>query len=505
VILTLRPYQKQAIINVRDAFRGGARGVLLASPTGSGKTAIFSFIAEQAGKRGKNILILVHRQELLSQCSRALSNIGVDHGLIAPGRTQTLDHVQVASVQTLVRRLGEIIYPDMIICDEAHHMTKGGSSWGKVAEYYPRALLLGVTATPARLDGKPLGRGAGGFFDMLVQGPTVKELIALGFLSPPVTYIPPSKVDMSGVHTKFGDYNLKEVSERVDKPQIIGDAVEHYLRICPGQPAIAFCMSIKHAEHVAQMFRDAGVIAESIDGKLDDRTRKYRIDALGNGRIQVLTSCEIISEGTDIPVVTTAILLRPTQSLGLCLQQCGRILRPHPDKPFSIILDHVGNIAVRERDGSMHMNHGFVEDDRDWSLDSGVIQPKHTSNGGTSDRFRQCLKCYAIFSPALSRCPQCGSPWVADEREIRQVDGELVKIDPVADGMEFHLKQLQEEQERRARQLEVVKADSLEALLKIAKARGYKSAWAYRMWAIRQARMKGKAVRENPDQSNLFA
>jgi superfamily II DNA or RNA helicase len=490
--IVLRPYQRDIIKGAGEAFRGGAKGVLVASPTGSGKTCIFCAIAESAGRRGKNILILVHRQELLSQCSAALSRIGVQHGLVAPGRTQTLDHVQVASVQTLVRRLGKIIPPDLIIVDECHHSAAG--SWRKILDTYPKALFLGVTATPIRLDGKPLGREYGGYYDKMIKGPTIKELIRDGYLSVPVAYVPPSRIDLSEVKTRFGDFEKKSLGEQIDKPMIIGDAIEHYLRICPGQPAIAFCVSVKHAEHVAELFRQAGVVAESIDGNLDDRLRKHRISSLGDGRIQVLTSCEIISEGTDIPVVTTAILLRPTQSLGLYMQQVGRVLRPHPDKPHSIILDHVGNVA----------RHGMVEDDREWSLDSGLVQSDRKPDTSTGDRFRQCLTCYAIFSPTLNKCPQCGSPWVANEREIRQVDGELVRIDPIAEARDLAAQMAREEMEKRAKHIEVARADTLEALLSIAKARGYKPAWAYRMWAIRMDRKKQKAARDNSDQSSLF-
>jgi len=377
-MLTLRPYQRnQMLIPCMDAFRSGAHGVLLVAPCGSGKTVVFCVLAEAVRNKGKNILILVHRQELLDQASRKLTESGVEHGLIAPGKTKTLDHVQVASVQTLVRRLGSIPVPDLIICDEAHHLLSE-NTWGKVSQYYNKSLILGVTATPIRHDGKPLGRSGGGFFDVMIQGPQPKELIDQGFLSPSVVYAPPSLVDMSGIHSRFNDYAQNELSDRVDRPIITGDAIKHYRRICPGVPAIVFCVSVKHAENVAAEFNAAGIPAASIDGKLDDRLRKYRIDGLGNGRIKIITACSIISEGTDIPVVTAAIFLRPTKSLGLYIQQAGRALRPFIGKPCSYLLDHVGNVH----------QHGMIDEIREWSLD-GENNGKLKNKQETADAYRQ--------------------------------------------------------------------------------------------------------------------
>jgi superfamily II DNA or RNA helicase len=267
--------------------------------------------------------------------------------------------VQVASVQTLARRLGKTrINPALIIIDEAHHACAG--SWRNILSAFPRARLLGVTATPCRLDGQGLGKSSGGYFDRLIQGPSVRELINAGHLAQPIVYAPPVGADFSGVHVRMGDYVAEEQAAALDKPTITGCAIDHYRRICPGVPAIAFCASVKHAEHVAEQFDAAGFPAVSLDGTLDSKTRKHRIAALANGQIKILTSCEIISEGTDIPVVTACIMLRRTMSTGLYLQQAGRCLRPHPQKTNSIILDHVGNV----------FQHGFPDDDREWALDA---------------------------------------------------------------------------------------------------------------------------------------
>lgn len=462
--ITLRDYQQQGVQALRQAYRGGFRAPLFVLSTGGGKTVVFSYVTQQASARGNRVWILVHRQELLRQSSDSLDDLGVEHGLIAPGKSPTGDLVQVASVQTLVRRLGKIPPPDLIIVDEAHHAS--AASWRRVIEAYPQARLLGVTATPIRMDGKGLGVSSGGFFDTMIEGPSIRELIDRGYLSPPKVYAPPTDFSTEGMHSRFGDYVKKEIAAAVDKPVITGSAVEHYRKICPNVPAIAFCASVAHAEHVAQEFRAAGFQAASVDGSMDDGRRKSLINALGSGGLHVLTSCDIISEGTDIPVVGAAILLRPTQSMGLFLQQVGRALRVCPGKKHAVILDHVGNC----------LRHGMPDEIREWSLDGEDRKRASRGSQEVNDRVKQCERCYAVHPPA-PKCPHCGFEYEPDARDIEQVDGELQEID------EEHAEFL-----RRQRRSEVGRAKTLEDLQAIAKERGYRAGWARHIWNSRQKR-----------------
>jgi len=458
----LRPYQKTIVEQVRDVYRAGFNAPLLQSPTGSGKTVMFAYITEKVAEKGNSVMILVHRQELLAQCSKALFEMRVPHGLIAPKYSVSYDKIQVASVQTLVRRLGKYKAPDLIIVDECHHTL--ANSWKKILSTYPKARLLGVTATPVRLDGKGLGVQAGGYFDTLVNGLSVSELIEMGFLSQPVIYAPPNKLDMSNLHKQYGDYKQSEVDELMDKPTITGCAVEHYVKLCPNEPAIAFCASVKHAKHVAEQFNSVGIPSESIDGKLDDTIRKERIENLANGKIKVLTSCEIISEGTDIPVVSVGILLRPTASMGLFLQQCGRILRPFKGKKHSTILDHVGNT----------LRHGFPDDDREWTLD-GIKKKARNISEENEINIVQCQSCYLMFRRVQKQCPFCGWVVPVQSREIEQVDGELVKIsDEEKRKMRFEKKH------------EIRQARTEEELREVAKKRGYKPGWVYWVMKVRR-------------------
>lgn len=475
--IKLRDYQEGAVAGLRGSYSSRNRAPLLVLPTGGGKTFIFCYITANALARGNRVLILVHRQELLNQSSESLTALEVKHGLIAPGHPmQFTQNAQVASVQTLVRRFHQLQQagwePDLIVMDEAHHATAG--SWLKVIERWPRARVLGVTATPCRLDGKGLGADAGGVFDDMVEGPQISELIDQGHLAPLEVYAPPVVADLTGVRTSMGDYAKGELADRVDKPTVTGDAVQHYAKICPGVPAICFCVSVAHAEHVAQQFNAAGWKAASLDGSMADADRKARIRDLAEGRLHVLTSCDIISEGTDIPVVGAAILLRPTKSLGLYLQQVGRALRLYPGKEKAIILDHVGNTAT----------HGLPDDPREWTLE-GKKKGKRAANDNSPPPPITCDGCFRqIKRPAPSTCPNCGKLLKGGSDrmdQLQQADGELRKLTD-KDRQTLAAKRKQEQ----------ALAGNLQELTQLAAQRGYKNPqkWAWKVWSSRQGKRR---------------
>ena len=413
-MVQLRPYQESVVEAVRDAYRRGRRAPLVQVPTGGGKTIIFSHITHGAGLRGNRVWILVHRRELLRQASSKLAEGGVEHGLISPGYTPTRDLVQVASVQTLAVRLkaGNLAPPNLIVIDEAHHAVAG--QWAKVLAAFPEARLLGVTATPQRLDGRGLGVSVGGPFDEMVIGPTVAELIAGGFLSPAKVWAPADGPDLSGVRTRGGDFEAGSLAAAMAKPKLVGDAVEHYRKHAAGLPCIAFCASVAHAEQLAEAFRADGWRAKAVDGTTHAVERDAAIGGLATGATQVLCSCDLISEGLDVPAVGAVILMRPTKSLGLYLQQVGRGLRPAPGKDFLRVLDHAGNTHT----------HGFIEDEREWTLDG---RKKRDRNALPPTR--SCPQCFAVFAPAPT-CPECDFVFPVREREIQHVAGMLAELSP---------------------------------------------------------------------------
>lgn len=464
----LRDYQQDGVGQLREKFSAGAHSPLYVLPTGGGKTFVFCFIAKRVVAGNRKACILVHRQELLSQCSRSLLSMGVQHGIIAPGYKPNREPIQVASVQTLNSRIKKMSPEeirerfdfDLIVVDEAHHAVAG--SWRNIVEAFPYAKLLGVTATPCRTDGRGLGTAGGGVFDALVMGPSIGELIRRGYLVRPVVFAPPARIDVSKLHMRGGDFNSKEAAAEMDKPSITGDAVAHYSRLAPFKPAIAFCASVEHAHHVAEQFRGAGFSAQALDGKASDAERRSKIAGLASGEIHVLTSCDLISEGTDIPVVEAAILLRPTASLSLYLQQVGRALRTAPGKTRALILDHVGNC----------LRHGMPDDDRYWSLDG--IERKKRGPQEEGVKLRQCPSCYAFHEHAM-QCPECGHTYETAERGALEVlPGELREL---TDEEKAQIRE-RAEQQRKAARREQGKAQSLEELIELAKQRGYKNpAW----------------------------
>ncbi|MBX9838461.1 MAG: DEAD/DEAH box helicase family protein [Silvanigrellaceae bacterium] len=446
----LRKYQEEAIEKVKDSFRRKKRAPCLVLPTGGGKTICFCKIAESAVQNGKKVLILVHRAELLYQASEKLTNFGLSHGRISPEFTPAYyQNIQLASVDTLVKRLDHLKEPDLIIIDEAHHVLKD-NKWGRVVEKFKNSKLLGVTATPVRTNGDGLDISAKGFFDDLIIASSVKELMDLGFLCQAEYYAPPSHIDFSNIKIRAGDYDSKGLSAETNKPDITGDAIKHYKNLSNNLPAIAFCVDKKHAEEVAKEFCAAGIHSEFIHGSLKSIDRKSRIEGLANGRIKVLTSVNVISEGTDIPVVTTAILLRKTKSLSLHLQMIGRVLRPFEGKKNAIIIDHVGNI----------IEHGFADTERTWSL-KGI--KKRNKKEVTLTPTSQCPSCYSIYYTNKNRiCPKCGYEKPIQEREISYSSEDLVKVT---------------EEYKKKRNEEIRNATTVEELQAIAKRENYNPRW----------------------------
>lgn len=408
--LTLRPYQDDVTERTRDALRNH-NAVLIAMATGLGKTALTVNMMAIAAARGKSSMFMVHRDTLLLQTSRALWKQKLEHGLIASGRAMSLMPVQVASVQTLVRRLGKVKAPDLIIVDEAHRAA--ADTYRKILEAYPNAKVVGLTATPQRTDGK----GLGDVFETIVQGPDVAWGIDHGYLCKYVIYAPPNKIDMSSAKKRMGDFAADDVERIVDKPTVTGDAVSHYLKLANGKRCVVFCATLKHAQHVCDAYKASGVAAEYMDGNTPSNERQAILNRLASSETKVLVNVELVIEGIDVPAVEVVQWLRPTASLIIWMQGNGRGLRPDDGKQRLIILDHVGNAH----------RHGLPDDTREWSLDG----QKKRGRGKSDDdvKIKQCAKCYSVFSPGPTHCPSCGEPLSGDGRKIEVVDGELAQVD----------------------------------------------------------------------------
>ena len=462
----LRPYQSDFTAEISAAMRHGCRRVLGTMPTGSGKGTVAAYMAASAAAKGHRVMILAHRKELIEDLSGRIGSHGVRHGLVAAGRSMDLSQqVQVGSVDTVARRLHMLPSPTLIIQDEAHHLVEG-NKWGKVIAAWPSAYLVGLTATPQRLSGEGLGVGHGGYFQQLVLGPTAQWLTDNGYLARARVLSPPG-VDLSRIRSFDTPTGKARAAEILSTGQAMGDPIGHYLReIAPIHKGtvVGFCVSVAHAGAVAEAYRRVGIPAAALDGKTDKDLRRQLLRDLGDGTLKALFSCEIISEGTDIPSVTGAQLLRPTDSLSLYLQQVGRALRPSPGKPHAVILDHVGNAN----------RHGLPTDPREWTLEGKVGRKA----GEPALSVKVCPKCFSCMPSAKQVCPDCGHEFTPERRELVHVDGELVEI------------------QRRERRQEQGTAQTLDDLIAIGKRRGmkYPRAWAQHVLAARQAKGQWRKV-----------
>lgn len=459
--VTLRDYQQDGVDVIREAFREHKR-LCYVLPTGGGKTVIFSFITYHAMRKGSRTLILAHRVEIVEQISLALSRLGVPHGLILAGGKTTTDRIQVGMVQTVANRLDRLIAPSLLVLDEAHHAVAG--TWKKLLDKWADAYVLGVTATPERLDGRGL-RDVG--FERLILGPDVRELIDMGHLAK-FRYLGAAiNVSFDDVATIGGDYDMHEVAARLGSNAVTGDIIAHYQKYLAGRTCIAFCPTVGHAERVAASYRQAGIPAASIDGAMAPAERRQVIEDLRRERIKVLTSCQVISEGFDAPEVGGAQLLRPTQSFAMFRQQIGRCLRPKQDGSEAIILDHVQNYA----------RHGLPDEPREWDLDS---KKRSAAERKKVKPMRLCRACGEVFAVHAKGAPcesEPGCIWAP--RLLAQRPGTLGEIrrPPLAPAIAWtggvSLR------DGRYRLLILRAQGRQDRLEQIAQARGYKAGWVY--------------------------
>lgn len=403
-VFELRPYQLAAVEGARAQSRN--RPVIVA-PTGAGKTVLASQIAVGAVERGNRVLWLAHRKELVEQAEETLQAVGLTVGLIASGYDEDrAAPVQVASIQTLIRR--DLPPADVVIVDECHHARS--ASFETVLAHYPGAAVVGLTATPCRLDGKGLGH----IFGALVQpdGLTVRGLIDQGYLSR-FQYFAPSEPNMHGVKKLAGDYAKGEMEKRVIGSSITGDAAREYLRYLPGKRALVFAASIDHSRMVVDAFNAEGVPAEHLDGTTKREDRAAALERLRTGETLVLSNVALFCEGLDLPGLDAVILLRPTQSLSLHRQAIGRALRTAPGKTIATILDHAGSWR----------RHGLPDTEIQWDLEDRPS--RRFEDAGV----RRCPSCRTVVESRTPTCVACGHEFVPVEREdLEHLDGELVQI-----------------------------------------------------------------------------
>lgn len=430
-MLSLRDYQQELYQGTVEAFKEGFRRPLVVAPCGAGKSFLFSEMIRNT--RGE-ALVLTHRQELKRQHEELFKELGIRNA-------------RVSMVLTEANRLGEYPTPRLIVTDEAH--LSRSNSWMKILEYY-NTWTVGFTATPIRLDGKPLGD----VYDTLVCGVDTKWLIEHGRLAP-YEYYAPTQIDAEGLRKVAGDYVVSDLEKLMNERAIYGNVIESYNRFAPGERSICYCVSVKHAEATAQAFNDAGITAKAISAGTPEKQRKRIMDDFRNGEITVLCNVGIISEGISIDEVTCCMLLRPTESVALGVQQMMRCMRYLPGKTAKII-DFVAN----------YTRVGLPDDKKEWSLGEPLKRKRQLNDNG--DFFiRSCPSCFLTFKTAPV-CPYCGHVYELHPREIaahEEIQLQRISAEEMA----------RVEQEKKKARQEQGRANSFEELIKLGKQRGYKN------------------------------
>lgn len=442
MIPTLRPYQEKLVKDTYQQWDAGKQFVAMVSATGSGKSMTLTAIVAKERDRGQYVLVLAHRQELITQLSDTMGRMEIRHQVIAANKVvrfaakQSMENhgvnyvdpnarVMVASVQSMreakIADLAKLGNKLTVVQDEFHHATKKSKTWGGVLTPLLNAGArgLGPTATPCRADGQGLSRETDGYADVIVEGPSMRWLIDNGYLSQYKIYCPPTDLRLDNVETSktTGDYKEKELKAEIGRSHIVGDIVSHYLKICPGKRGITFTVGVDTAEEVAEEYRKRGVPAIALSGRNADEERVRAIRDLKSGKILQIVNDSLIGEGVDIPAVEVVSFARPTQSYALYAQMFGRALRPFEGKSHAIIIDAVSNV----------MRHGLPDAPREWSLDR---RERRTGKSEPST-VRVCTACAAVYERFRDTCPDCGEPVPkpADRSGPIQVDGDLYELD----------------------------------------------------------------------------
>lgn len=461
--IVLRPYQAELKAKI-DAhwLLHPHDNVCMQLATGGGKTRI---IAALVHEHNGAAICIAHRNELVGQLSMALAECGVRHRIIADEKIRTLiirQHIEklgthfcydaatvaVAGAQTLLGKRafrehgGWFEQVTFQVHDEAHHVLKD-NTWGKAAALFPNARMLGPTATPERSDGKGLGRHADGLFDVLIQGPSMADLIRMGYLTPYRIFTVRGDFSRENldVSKSTGDFTKESVKAETKRSTITGDVVVSYNRFVPGKLAFTFAVDVETATLIANNYKSAGIAAEVLTGETDVGRRNNTLRAFAQRKVFNIVNCQLFGEGTDVPNLDAVIMTAATESFPKFAQEFGRPLRlsietsiyqhwetytdeqrrafiAASDKPFAFIIDHVGNVK----------RHGLPDARTRWSLDR-----RERGGGKRPDDVMPTLTCgscaseYEAHHPA---CPFCQiKPIPAARSAPAFVDGDLYELD----------------------------------------------------------------------------
>lgn len=472
-MINLYEDQEEFVEKVIEQLREGRKSILGVASPAFGKTVVAGFLISQA--RAKNhsasCWFLVHRKNLLRQTSKSFWAAHIEHGLLTSGRRKSNLAVQVGTIRTVHSRLSGLTPPRVMFIDEAH--LARGTMFEKVIQWARNhgTVIIGLTGTPERLDGMPLGD----VFDVMVEAKPTSWLIQQGRLSDYKLYTTNVHPDLSGVRKSGNDYNREQLADAMNTRVIVGDVIAHWRRYANNMLTVCYCANVAHSKATADAFNAAGIPAAHVDADTTEAELRTVCEGLASGTIKVMCNCELVIEGFDLSAqldgaditLECCILLRPTQSLARYLQMVFRALRrkPYP----AVILDHAG----------CAMQHGLPDDEREWSLDG---RKRGKRSGVAELAIQQCPSCFCVFQKGPDCCPGCGVELPKKPRaELKEVEGELQEIDVTA--------------ARKERKKEQGAARTIKQLVDLGIRRGMKkpAEWA----AITDAARRGKKPTQN--------
>ena len=438
-------YQQKLVDGARKALAEGHKGVLIVSPPGSGKSVIISEIARLTTEKGGQVLFFVNRKELVNQIKDSFIKQDVN-----------LNNCTIMTVGKVANRLNYLSKPNLIIVDESQHSR--AKTYLKIFNYFSDVPRLGFTGSPWRLSGK----GFKDIYSKMIEGPSVKWLIENHKLAPFTMYGYRLGDESKLKRGSTGDYTNKSL-EDFSKSIIRGDIIKSWQKFARGRKTIVYCHSVQFAKEVAKAFRGANISAYEADSKTPEKERDKIMQDFKDGKITVLCNCDLISEGLDVPDCTCVVLLRPTESLVVYLQQSMRCMRYQPDKQ-AIIIDQVAN----------YTRFGLPDMDRTWTLDD---RAKHPQREGGSDgiAIKTCPNCFGVIMASYHECPLCGYSFEAEFRKLAEDKrAELEKINLDAKEM----------RERKKKEQELLLRDpstctSFKEFAIYGKAMGHKPGWAW--------------------------
>lgn len=437
IVIKLRDYQLELIDGVYNSLRKRNKRIMVVSPAGSGKTVTMSEIARRATSKKNRVLFVVHRIEIVQQARQTFVANDVD-----------MNYCEVGMIQTISNKVkkDKVKKPTTILIDEAHHSLS--KTYVDIVDAFPDAVVLGFTATPTRLSNK----GFTEVFTDLILGKSVKWLIDNNRLAPFKYYSVNLLQNIQMKHNATGEFSNASIEEAMQKT-IFGDVIENYQKFAECKKTIVYTHSVEASKTVADKFNASGYKAMQVDGKTPKAERELAMKLFRSGEVKILVNAELYGEGVDVPDCQCVILLRPTESLTLFIQQTMRSMRYQPNKQ-AIIIDHVGNYS----------RHGLPDSEHDWLEHFKGSDKKSNQSDGIP--VKECESCYAVIPSAYTVCPECGEEFEAEATDYH--------IDESRE-----LEEITEENIIRLNFKEPKDCKNMEELYQLAKDRQYKPGWAY--------------------------